>query len=99
MRQTNKKTLVTLRAVPASGFIIVKKSPKTNSNTTNNFSSDVWKQLLYANDRNRVPWVVIGLSQDGACIDLFENHSEKSLKGDLTNDTTVNRPLFPRDDK
>jgi hypothetical protein len=25
---------------------------------------------------------------------LYENHSEKSLKGDLTNDTTVNKPLF-----
>jgi hypothetical protein len=54
MRQTNKKTLVTFGAVPDSGFIIVKKSPKTNSSTANNFSSDVWKQLLIANDRNRV---------------------------------------------
>jgi hypothetical protein len=32
--------------------------------------------------------VVLGLPLDGACIDLFENHSEKSL-GDLSKDTTV----------
>jgi hypothetical protein len=25
---------------------------------------------------------------------LFENHSEKSLKPDLSNDTSVNPPLF-----
>jgi hypothetical protein len=25
---------------------------------------------------------------------LYENHSENSLKGDLSNDTTVNPPLF-----
>jgi len=49
---------------------------------------------LIANDRNRVRWLVLGLSQDGACIDLYENHSENSLKGDLSNDTTVNPPLF-----
>jgi hypothetical protein len=49
---------------------------------------------LIANDKNRVRWLVLGLSQDGACIDLYENHSENSLKGDLSNDTTVNPPLF-----
>jgi hypothetical protein len=27
-------------------------------------------------------------------MDLYENHSENSLKGDLSNDTTVNPPLF-----
>jgi hypothetical protein len=37
-----------------------------NSNTANNFSSDVWKKLLIANDRNKVRWVVLGLSHDGA---------------------------------
>ena len=73
---------------------MVKKSPKINSNIANNFSSDVGKQLLIANDRNRVRWLVLGLSQDGASMDLYENHSEDSLKGDLSNDTTVNPPLF-----
>ncbi len=29
-----------------------------------------------------------------ACIDLFEDHSENSLKGGLSKDTTVNPPLF-----
>ncbi len=41
-----------------------------------------------------VRWVVLGLLQDGACTDLFENLSEISLNGDLTNATTVNPPLF-----
>ncbi len=44
--------------------------------------------------RPTVRWLVLGLSQDGACIDLYENHSENSLKADLSNDTTVNPPLF-----
>jgi hypothetical protein len=66
-----------------------------NSNTANNFSSDVGKQLLIGNDRNTVRWLVLSLSQDGACMDLYENHSENSLKGDLSNDATVNPPLFP----
>jgi hypothetical protein len=35
----------------------------------------VWKQLLFANDRNRVRGAVLGLSQDGACTDMFENLS------------------------
>jgi hypothetical protein len=43
-----------------------KNPPKLIQNTANNFSSDVWKQLLIANDRNRVRWVVLGLSHDGA---------------------------------
>ncbi len=54
----------------------------------------IWKQLLFANKRNRVRWVVLGLSQDGACTDLFENFSENSLKRNLSNDTTVTPPLF-----
>ncbi len=41
-----------------------------------------------------VRWAVLGLSQDGACTDFFENFSENSLKGDLSNDTTVTPPLF-----
>ncbi len=65
-----------------------------NSYNANNFSSDVGKQLLFANNRNGVRWAVLCLSQDGACIDLFENHSENSLKPDLSNDTTANPPLF-----
>jgi hypothetical protein len=51
-------------------------------------------QLLFANNRNRVRGAVLGLSQDGACTNLFENFREKSLKGDLSNGTTVNPPLF-----
>ncbi len=71
-----------------------KKSTNINSNIANNFSSDVGKQLLIANDRNRVRWLVLVLEQDGACMDLYENRSENSLKGDPSNDTTVNPPLF-----
>ncbi len=52
------------------------------------------KQLLIANDKNRLRWVVLGLSQDGAGIDLFENHSENSLKEDLSNVTSFNSSLF-----
>jgi hypothetical protein len=54
----------------------------------------IWKQLLFANDRNRVRGAVLGLSQDGACTDLFENLSVNSLKGDLSNATTFKPPLF-----
>jgi hypothetical protein len=54
----------------------------------------IWKQLLFANKRNRVRWEVLGLLQDGACTDLSENFSEDSLKGDLSNDIIVSRPLF-----
>jgi hypothetical protein len=38
--------------------------------------------------------VGLGLSQDGACTDLFENLSVNSLKGDKSNDTKCNLPLF-----
>jgi hypothetical protein len=33
----------------------------------------VWVQLLYSNHKNRLCWVVLGLSQDGACTDFYEN--------------------------
>ncbi len=49
---------------------------------------------MFANNRNRVRGAVLGLSQDGASIDLFENLSVNSLKGDLSNDTTFKPPLF-----
>ncbi len=54
----------------------------------------IGKQFLIGNDRDSVRQVVLGLSQDGACTDLVENLSENSLKGDLSNATTFNRPLF-----
>ncbi len=73
---------------------IVKNPHKINSNTANNFSSDAGKQFFIANEKNRLRWVVLGLSQDGACIDLFENRSENSLMEDLSNITTFNPPLF-----
>jgi hypothetical protein len=38
--------------------------------------------------------VDLSLSQDGACTNLFENFRENSLKGVLSNDTTVTPPLF-----
>jgi hypothetical protein len=38
--------------------------------------------------------VVLCLSQDGACTDSFENFRENSLKGDLSNDITLNPSLF-----
>jgi hypothetical protein len=44
--------------------------------------------------RNRVCGAVLGLSQDGASTNLFENFRENSLKRDLSNDTTANTPLF-----
>jgi hypothetical protein len=56
--------------------------------------TDIWKQLLIANDTNRVRGAVLGLSQDGACTDSFENFRENSLNGDLSNDITLNPPLF-----
>jgi hypothetical protein len=49
---------------------------------------------LFANYTNRVRGAVLCLSQDGACTNLFENFSENNLKGDLSNDTTDNPPLF-----
>ncbi len=54
----------------------------------------IWKQLLFANDRNRVRRPVFGLSQDRACTNLFENFRKNSLKQDLSNDTIVNPCLF-----
>ncbi len=41
-----------------------------------------------------VRWVVLCLSQDGACTESFENFRDNSLKGDLSNDITLNPPLF-----
>ncbi len=38
--------------------------------------------------------ICLGLSEDGACTDLFENLSVNSLKRDLSNATTFNPPLF-----
>ncbi len=49
---------------------------------------------MLANDTNRVRGAVLGLLQDGACTDFFENFRENSLKGDLSNDITLNPPLF-----
>jgi hypothetical protein len=54
--------------------------------------ADIGIQLLFANIRNRVRGAVLVLSQTGACTDLFENLSENSLKGDLSNDTTFKPP-------
>ncbi len=48
----------------------------------------IWKQLMISNDRHKVRWVVLGLSQDGACTALFENLSVKS------NATPFSLPLF-----
>ena len=50
--------------------------------------------LCIKNDRNRVSEAVLGLSQDEACTNLFENFGEHSFKRDLSNDTAVNQPLF-----
>ncbi len=49
---------------------------------------------MIANDTNRVRGAVPGLSQDGACTDSFENFRENSLKGDLSNNITLNPPFF-----
>jgi hypothetical protein len=54
----------------------------------------IGKHFLISNGRNRVRWVILGLLQDGACTILFANLSVNSLKGDLSNDTTFNPPLF-----
>ncbi len=54
---------------------------------------DIWKQLLTSNDRNRLRWAVLRLSQNGACTDLFENLRVNSLKGDLLNAITFKPPL------
>ncbi len=57
-------------------------------------NSVIGNQLLFANNRNMVRWVVLCLSLDGACTDSFENFREISLKGDLSKDITLNPPLF-----
>jgi hypothetical protein len=57
-------------------------------------NSVIGNQLLFANNRNRVRWVVLCLSHDGACTDSFENFRKISLKGDLSNDITLIPPLF-----
>jgi len=49
---------------------------------------------LFANNRNRYSLRVLCLSQDGACTESFENFRDKSLKGDLSNDVTLNPPLL-----
>ncbi len=54
----------------------------------------IGNQLFISNDRNRVRWVVLGLLQDGACTDFFENLSENTFKGDLSNATIFDPPLF-----
>jgi hypothetical protein len=56
--------------------------------------TDIGIQLFISNDRNRVRRIDLGLSQDGACTDLFENLSENSLSGDLSNDIIVNPPFL-----
>ncbi len=56
--------------------------------------ADIGKQFFISNDRNRVRWVVLGLSQDGPCTDFVENFGENSLKGDLSNDNIVKPPFF-----
>jgi hypothetical protein len=56
--------------------------------------TEIGKQLLISNDRNRVRWVVLGLAHYGACTDFLENLSMSSLQGDLSNATTFNPPLF-----
>ncbi len=54
----------------------------------------LFAEILISSDINRVRWVVLGFSEDGACTDLFENVSVSSLKRDLSNATTFNPPLF-----
>jgi hypothetical protein len=48
----------------------------------------------YLFQMTKTGFAVLGLSQDGACTDLFGNLSENSLKGDLSNDNIVHPPLF-----
>ncbi len=56
--------------------------------------SVIGKQLLFANNRNRIRWAVFGLPQDEDWIDSFEKFSLNTLKGDLSNAITFNPPLF-----
>ncbi len=54
----------------------------------------IWKQFFISIDRNRgLGWVDLGLSQDEARTDLFENLNS-FLKGDLSIGTTFNQTLF-----
>ncbi len=53
-----------------------------------------WKQLLCSNNRNRLRWTILDISQDGIWTDFFEKLSKNSLKRDLSIDTTDNPPLF-----
>ncbi len=54
--------------------------------------TDIGKQLFISNDRYRVRWEVLGLSQDGVCTYSFENFSVKCLKRDQSNETKFNPP-------
>jgi hypothetical protein len=54
----------------------------------------IGKQLLISNDKNRVRWAVLGLSQNEDWTDLFENFSENSWKRDFSNNITVTPLLF-----
>ncbi len=51
-------------------------------------------QVLISNDKNRVRKAILGLSQNGACTNLFENFCDNCLKRDLSDDTTFSPPLF-----
>ncbi len=54
----------------------------------------VCKQLLSSNNRNRIRWAILSLSQYRICTDLFENFSMNRLKQDLLNYATFNPSLF-----
>ena len=54
----------------------------------------ICKQLLISIGRNRVRWVVLGLSEDEAYTGLSENLSVKRLKRDLSIATTLNPTSF-----
>ncbi len=54
------------------------------------FANNYWTPMI----ETGVVWVVLGRPQDGACSDLFENLSEISLKGDISNATTFKPPVF-----
>jgi hypothetical protein len=44
--------------------------------------------------RNMVRRVILNLSEDWTCIDLLENFSVNSLKGDLSTEATFNPHLL-----
>ncbi len=54
----------------------------------------IYSKTASISDWNRLRWAVLGLSQDEDWTDFFEIPSVNSLKGDLSNETTVNPPLF-----